>query len=242
MGCEFADRSNTATIVTRMYDGWSFLSDVWRNVSPLAEGSLLLLLSMFLWTLMESFERIVLYLAAVRQSRSFLKVAPGLLEDGNWEGALAAAANRERSHVATVFASGLREFRAARLCVSIDQSIDIAKRAARIEATAFHESLRQGLNLLGTIATTAPLIGFFGTLIGICDSFGGGSGTPAMWLARTASSLAQALVCTAAGILVAVPSVWIFNWRRDRLSALDAEMENTLLELMNFLERQRRNS
>jgi hypothetical protein len=40
-----------------MYNGWSFLSDVWRNVSPFAEGSLLLLLSMSLWTLMESFER-----------------------------------------------------------------------------------------------------------------------------------------------------------------------------------------
>jgi biopolymer transport protein TolQ len=170
-----------------------------------------------------------------------LRVAPGLLEDGNWEGVLAAAAIRGRSHVAAVFVSGLREFRAVRVRVSIEQSIDIAKRAARIEASAFHERLRQGLNLLGTIATTAPLVGFFGTLIGICESFGGGSGTPAMWLARTASSLAQALVCTAAGILAAVPTVWIFNWRRDRLSALDAEMEITLLELMKYLERQRRN-
>jgi biopolymer transport protein TolQ len=224
--------------VTGMYDGWSFLAEMWRNVSPLVECSLLLLMSMFLWVLLESIERTVIYVAAMRQSRSFLKRAPGLLENSDWNGVLALAAARKRSHVAMVFASGLRAFCSARVLVSPERSIDIGKRTAQIETNSVRELLRQGLNTLGTIATTAPLVGFFGTIIGICDSFRGGSGTPAMWLALTANSIAEALVCTAAGILVAVPTVWCFNWRRDLLSALDAEMEITYLELVKFLEQQ----
>lgn len=226
--------------VTRMYSGWSFLAKTWLNVSPLAEGSLLLLLSMFLWTLLESVERTVICSVAIQQSRNFLKIALGLLEQDDWDGVLALAAARKRSHVAAVFASGLRELRRARLCVSAEQSLDVGKRAARIETNSVHERLRQGLNTLGTIATTAPLVGFFGTIIGILDSFRGISLSHATWLAMTAGSIAEALVCTAAGILVAVPTVWCFNWRRDRLSALDSEMEITLLELVKYLEQQGR--
>jgi biopolymer transport protein ExbB len=100
-----------------------------------------------------------------------------------------------------------------------------------------HEQLRQGLNLLGTIATTAPLVGFFGTIIGILDSFCGFIGSHATWIAMTANSIAEALVCTAAGTLVAVPTLWCFNWRRDRLSLLDAEMEIASRELANYLQK-----
>ena len=53
----------------------------------------------------------------------------------------------------------------------------------------------------------------------------------------TANSIAEALVCTAAGIFVAVPTLWCFNWRRDRPSVLDAEMEITSLELAKYLEK-----
>ena len=53
----------------------------------------------------------------------------------------------------------------------------------------------------------------------------------------TANGIAEALVCTAAGILVAVPTLWCFNLRRDRLSVLDAGMEITSLELAKYLEK-----
>jgi biopolymer transport protein ExbB/TolQ len=59
-------------------------------------------------------------------------------------------------------------------------------------------------------------------------------------LGMTALSMAQALVCSAMGVLVAVPTVWCFNCLRDRLSELDAEMDVTFLELVKYLERQSR--
>jgi biopolymer transport protein TolQ len=218
-----------------MYNSSSFLLEIWLSVSPLAEASLLLLLAMFLWVLLEGVERAVIYGVAVRQSRGFLDVALSLLEHNECDGVLALAEARKRSHIAAVFASALREFRYARKCLSVEPSLNIAKRAAHIERNLARERLREGLTLLGSIATTAPLVGFFGTIIGILDSFRGFIGPHALWIALTAASISEALVCAAAGILLAVPTVWCFNWRRERLSAFDAEMKIAEFELAKYL-------
>jgi biopolymer transport protein ExbB/TolQ len=59
-------------------------------------------------------------------------------------------------------------------------------------------------------------------------------------LSMTANWIAEALVCSAMGVLVAVPTVWCFNWLRDRLSEFDTGMDITLWELVNYLEQQNR--
>jgi biopolymer transport protein ExbB/TolQ len=59
-------------------------------------------------------------------------------------------------------------------------------------------------------------------------------------LSMTANWIAEALVCSGFGVLVAVPTVWCFNWLRDRLSGFDAEMDITLGELVTYLEQQNR--
>ena len=99
-----------------------------------------------------------------------------------------------------------------------------------------HEHLRQGLSALGTIATTAPFVGFFGTVVGIADAFKGSAVSRATLLTNTANSIAEALVCSAMGMLVVIPTVWCFNLLRERLSIFDAEMEITSLELVKYLE------
>lgn len=223
-----------------MYVGWYFVAKMLQTASPEVEGSLVLLVFMFFWVLMTGIERVLRYDSALRQSRSFLNLLPRLLEREDWGGILALAEERKRSHVATVFVGGLREFSRSRPFVSVEWSIDSGKRGARISANRVHEHLRRGLSTFGTIATTAPLVGFFGTIFGILGSFRGVSMSRATYLGMTAGWIAEALVCSAMGVLVAVPTVWCFNWLRDRLSEFDAEMDITLGELVKYLEQQNR--
>lgn len=223
-----------------MDDGGSFLSYVWRDSSPLVVSTLVLLILMFFWTLVEIVGRGLRYRAAFHQSRHFLQVAVGFLELADWDRILALAEVSNRSHVATVFASGLREFRKARAGTSIERSVEMAARAARIVPNHVHEQLRQGVNALGTIATTAPLIGLFGTVTSILSSFPGVVTGRAPTLTALASSLAEALACTALGMLVAILTVWCFNCLSDRLSICDAEMQITSLELVKYLSQQPR--
>jgi biopolymer transport protein ExbB/TolQ len=222
--------------VSLTYNGWYFLAEMWNRVSPLAECTAMLLVFMFVWALVEGLARGASYGAAVWQSRGFLRITQRLLENGDWDDVLAAARLRKRSHVATVFAGGLLEFRKARECVSEEVAIEAAKRGARIATNCVHEHLRQGLSALGTIATTAPFVGFFGSVVGIADAFKGSAVSRATLLTNTANSIAEALVCSAMGMLVAIPTVWCFNLLRERLSIFDAEMEITSLELVKYLE------
>jgi biopolymer transport protein ExbB/TolQ len=218
----------------------NFLAWVWRDSSPLVESTLMLLILMFFWTLVEIVERGLRYRAAFRESRHFLQVAVGFLKKGDWDSVLALAERSKRSHVATVFASGLQEFRKARACTSTHRSVEVAARGARIASNHVHEQLRRGLNILGTIATTAPLIGLFGTVIGILNSFHGMGMNKATALAMIAFNIAEALLCTALGMLVAILTVWCFNRLSDRLSICDAEMQITSLELVKYLSQQPR--
>jgi biopolymer transport protein ExbB len=86
--------------------------------------------------------------------------------------------------------------------------------------------LERWLTYLGTVGNNAPFIGLFGTVVGVIGAFEqlghGAAGGAAGQLASQAvmASIAEALVATAAGILVALPAVAAFNYFHRRIAAL----------------------
>ena len=81
--------------------------------------------------------------------------------------------------------------------------------------------LEVGLGLLGTIGSNAPFIGLFGTVCGILDAFAAlgqvGGGPQAVMTA-----IAEALVATAIGLLVAIPAIWLYNSLQLRVQEITA--------------------
>jgi len=79
--------------------------------------------------------------------------------------------------------------------------------------------LEHNLSRLGTIGSNAPFIGLFGTVCGILDAFAAlgreGAGPQAVMTA-----IAEALVATAVGLLVAIPAIWVFNALQSRVQEL----------------------
>lgn len=90
--------------------------------------------------------------------------------------------------------------------------------------------LEHNLSRLGTIGSNAPFIGLFGTVCGILDAFAAlgreGAGPQAVMTA-----IAEALVATAVGLLVAIPAIWIFN----SLQARVQEMSGRAKELRTLM-------
>ena len=117
-----------------------------------------------------------------------------------------------------------------------DRTMEAVSRAMECSITRTHQKLKRGLNALATIGSTAPFVGLFGTVIVIMHTFGqGGSGTPAMWLSWRAGGIAEALVTTSLGLLVAVPAVWAFNYYSTKLEAFDLEMNNSVDAISTYL-------
>jgi len=180
-------------------------------------------------------ERFLRYRSAHRQSRAFVQEVAGALRVSDFDGAIAIASRYKRSPAATVATSGLMSFQAASPALCDAEVIGIAKRAMRRSASVVQQELKRGLGMLGSTATTAPLVGALGSIFGIIDSFHGCSGAKSTCMAATFDGLSEALLPIALGLLLAVPTQWCCKYMRNELEALDLEMESQAGELVDSL-------
>jgi biopolymer transport protein ExbB len=108
----------------------------------------------------------------------------------------------------------------------------------RLEDTGRHviHELERFLNTLGTIAGVSPLLGLLGTVTGIIKSFNaiqaGGMGDPR----ALSGGIAEALICTAAGLMVAIPSLVAYRLLRSKVDGIVIAMEKDAIRLADALE------
>lgn len=112
--------------------------------------------------------------------------------------------------------------------------IELAERAMHCSSAEVHLEMKRGLSGLASIASTAPLVGMFGTIIGILDAFKGCGAQKWFCIAAIFEGLCEALVTTALGLFVAIPAAWFYNHLSNKLEAFDIEMEVASLELTNY--------
>jgi biopolymer transport protein ExbB len=86
----------------------------------------------------------------------------------------------------------------------------VASHLARIEA-AVAQTMSSGVGLVGTVGSTAPFVGLFGTVWGIMNSFVGIAKSQSTNLAVVAPGIAEALFATAIGLVAAIPAVVLYN-------------------------------
>jgi biopolymer transport protein ExbB len=133
---------------------------------------------------------------------------------------------RRGSPLGRVLAAGL---------VNLHHDREIMKES--IEDSGRHEvaELERYLNTLGTIATITPLLGLLGTVIGMIKVFTAitvvGVGNPAV----LAGGISQALITTAAGLSVAIPTVMFYRYFRGRINMLVITMEKEALKMVEIL-------
>jgi biopolymer transport protein ExbB/biopolymer transport protein TolQ len=98
------------------------------------------------------------------------------------------------------------------------------KRSALRAAERAAGELTQRVALLGSIASTAPFIGLFGTVIGVMRAFKDLASAAGAGPGVVPIGISEALICTATGLLVAIPAVWAFNYFNGRASRFLEEM------------------
>lgn len=108
-----------------------------------------------------------------------------------------------------------------------------------VEDTGRHvvHELERYLNTLGTIAAVSPLLGLLGTVTGMIRTFSaltsGGAGDPA----ALAGGISEALITTAAGLMVAIPALIGYRYLRGRVDVLVVQMEKEAIALVEALQR-----
>lgn len=123
----------------------------------------------------------------------------------------------------------------ARRFVSI-KSMEHVKRT--LERTVAQQSLRleSGLILLAIAVSGAPFLGLLGTVWGVMTTFNAVANLGKADLPTMAPGVAAALVTTVAGLLVAIPSMFGYNWLVHNLRVLTVELDNFAQELVSRME------
>ncbi|WP_269791579.1 MotA/TolQ/ExbB proton channel family protein [Stenotrophomonas sp. Iso1] len=108
----------------------------------------------------------------------------------------------------------------------------------RIEDTGRHLVHRMGrfLNALGTIASAGPLLGLLGTVVGMIQMFMGILDHGVGDVNQLAGGIGKALVCTATGMIVAIPALMFHRHFRSRIDGYVIEMEQEASALLDSLD------
>lgn len=137
---------------------------------------------------------------------------------------------RQESPLGRVLAAGIANRTHSRSIIK--ESIE---EAGRLVA----HQLERYLNTLGTIAAVSPLMGLLGTVFGMIDMFSAlkthGVGDPA----ALSGGIAEALITTAAGLTIAIPTLYFYRFLRGKVDALVISMEQEALRLVEVLHGER---
>ena len=108
----------------------------------------------------------------------------------------------------------------------------------RIEDVGRHlvHRMERYLNSLGTIAAAGPLLGLFGTVVGMIQMFLGILDHGIGDVNQLAGGIGKALVCTATGMIVAIPALMAHRWFRGRIAEYIVDMEHEAIQLLDTIE------
>jgi len=178
-------------------------------------------------------ERILYFQSSSTNTRQFMGEIAKHIKNGDPQAALDYC-NRYKKPVARVMAQGVMQLNRGR--DELQQRLDTAIDLEQVE-------MERNLGVLGTMSNIAPLLGLFGTVVGIIRAFADIARTGSGGGAVVAMGVSEALMTTAAGIIVAVIATVAFNFFVRRIRTRTAHLEDareSFFTLWNHHQNQRR--
>jgi biopolymer transport protein ExbB/TolQ len=212
------------------------IAEIWTHSPLFAKGIWAILAIMSLWSMSVALQKWWNLRTAQKETLKFAPEFSQFLTEDNLGEAINLAESYKKSHVARVLGGALSEVKPLIADGSVTVSdINSAERAIERNMLVEIVSLKRGLAVLATVGSTSPFVGLLGTVFGIINAFvamgtAGGAGIQAI-----AVGIAEALIATGFGLLVAIPAVWFYNFFQTKIDNLTAEMTYVSKEMIDYL-------
>jgi biopolymer transport protein ExbB/biopolymer transport protein TolQ len=179
-------------------------------------------------------ERLFAFRKAKKASIEFAGRMAGLLQQGGIDAAASAEAGPDPGYLGRVLDAGLQAYRTAPKG-DTELIFESVSRALERQAQREVQSLKRGQGILGTVSSTAPFVGLLGTVMGIVNSFQLMAASGSGGLGTVSAGIAEALVTTAFGLIVAIPAVMAFNYFTSYIDARTVDISESSNELLDLL-------
>ena len=212
------------------------LIELYGTMGGFAKGIVVTLAVMSIWSLTVMLQKWWFLRSAQAQTRKFAPEFSQFLEEDNLTEAINLAERYKKSHVARVLGNALSEIKPLIADGSVTVAdINSAERAIEREMLMTIVLIKRGLGILATTGSTAPFVGLLGTTMGIVNAFTGMAQSGGGGLGAISAGIAEALITTAFGLLVAIPAVWMYNFFQTKVDNITAEMTYSSKEMIDYL-------
>jgi biopolymer transport protein ExbB/biopolymer transport protein TolQ len=178
-------------------------------------------------------ERLIAFRKGRRDSFKFAEEITPFLSRGDIDGAATAAVTSE-GYLGRVLGAGLKAWRSSSR-VNADLTFESVARALERGSQREIQLMKRGQGVLGTVSSTAPFVGLLGTVMGIVNSFQSMAASGSGGLGTVSAGIAEALITTAFGLLVAIPSVMMFNYLSGWIDARAVDMSESSNEFLDLV-------
>src|SRR6476661_4299033 len=216
------------------------LIEMWGTMTWVAKGVAFILFFMSMWSFGVAIERIYTFTQARNQSKAYAPQVAKHLKDGRLKDAIALSGSKDYrySHLAKVVLAGLQEYQfqqeSGGANLNREDVLDTVRRSIQRATALTASDLKKGVSTLATIGSTAPFVGLLGTVVGVINAFTGIASSGSSGIGAVSAGIAEALVETALGLVVAIPAVWFYNYLTGRLDYFNVEMDNSSSELVDY--------
>jgi biopolymer transport protein ExbB len=200
----------------------------------LAIGVVLLLMAVACGAIVA--ERLWAFYRAGQQSRIFGAIAARLVEHNELAKLPERAKEIHGSPLAKVLAAGVVAYQKGQ--GQKLSAAELARREMARQLEAVGADLRRGFGVLASVGSVAPFIGLLGTVVGIITAFEGIAKEGSGGLGVVSAGISEALVETALGLVVAIPTVMAFNYLSGKADAMLLALEQAKGEMVDHLESQ----
>lgn len=210
------------------------LAHIWASMGALGKSVAAVLLMMAIASAGVTIERLIVLAKSKNASRKFAAGAGPLLARWDLEALVKLAEEHKASALARVFAPIL-----TRYLTSKDGNVgrvELARSESERTLEAQGAELRRGLSVLASVGSVAPFVGLLGTVVGIIGAFQGIAATGSGGLGAVSAGIAEALIETAFGLMVAIPAVLCFNWLTGKINAVELTLTRSAGELLDEIE------
>ena len=206
---------------------------IWSTMGPLSKLIAAMLLLMAATTIAIAVERWISLARGNAATKSFMRAAGPALENGKFLELVGLATGNDGSPFARLIGPTLKKLSEKKGNVD---AVELVRRESERQKEAVSGELRRGLSVLASIGSVAPFVGLLDTVVGIISAFQGITATGSGDLGAVSAGIAETLVETALGLLVAIPSVLLFNQLNAKITSLEGTLARATGELIDDLE------
>ncbi|QRN95264.1 MotA/TolQ/ExbB proton channel family protein [Archangium violaceum] len=211
------------------------LTDIWHHTGLFARCIIFALAIMSVASLVVMAERVIVFRKTRKDSRNFAAKMGAILAKGDLQQAANTNMGKEIGHLGRVIGSGLTAYRISPS--DKDVAVESVSRALERQAQREVQSLKRGLGILATVGSTAPFVGLLGTTMGIVNAFQLMAQAGSGGLGTISAGIAEALITTAFGLLVAIPAVMAYNFLSGWVDSRAVDISESSNEFLDVVAR-----